>query len=536
MNDNKPSRLSVYYPLFLVVMLIAGVFIGSRFSGGDGSGDQFLPIPGKSRYNKIAQILNYIDQDYVDSVQKEKLVNSAISAILKDLDPHSYYIPASEMAEYNDPLEGNFDGIGVEFMILNDTVRVVSAIEGGPSEKLGIQAGDKIVSVEGKNIAGNGITNKNVVDMLRGKRGTDVNIKVMRGSSDKLIPFKITRGEIPIYSLATAQMLNDTTGYIKLSRFARTTYDEFMHGIDTLKHQGMKELVLDLRGNGGGYLSAAKEIAQEFLTKGQLIVYTKGKSQPKHVYRADKTGSLVDMPVAVLINEGTASAAEILTGALQDNDRGVIVGRRSFGKGLVQEQLPLGDRSALRLTVARYYTPTGRCIQKPYGDSIDYNDDYIHRYEHGELVDADSIHFNDSLKFTTPGGKTVYGGGGIMPDIFVPIDTVDASYYLSELSYSGAINAFAFDYANKHRQALMKYGNFKAFANDYKLPDSVFTELINYAASKGVPKDPKGISTSSKVIRNRLEASISRNLYGNNGFYSIVLKDDNVLDKAEEAL
>jgi carboxyl-terminal processing protease len=531
-NHNK-SKLIIYYPIMLAAMLVLGIYLGSFFSDSSQQGS-FLTPRSVNPSDKISQIINFIDNAYVDSVERNELIEKAIGAILKDLDPHSYYISAEELAAYTEPLEGNFEGIGIEFLVQNDTVRVVAAVEGGPSATLGIQAGDRIVAVDGVNIAGVDISNEDVVKKLKGPGGTVVAVEILRRGEK--IAFEITRGTIPLNSVVTAQMLDETKGFIKVSRFARTTYDEFMHHLAILEGQGMKELILDLRGNGGGYLNAAVKMSEEFLQKGQLIVYTEGKASPRKSYYAEKKGKYSNLPVAVLINEGSASASEILAGAIQDNDRGLIVGRRSFGKGLVQEHMSLRDESALRLTVARYFTPSGRSIQKPYGSEIEYEDDYEVRLAHGEFVSADSVQFNDSLKYTTPGGRTVYGGGGIMPDIFVGLDTVGASGYLSMVSYEGLINQFGYDYADAHRDELNTYKSYEKFGTDFVIEDDVFEAFTNFAETAGIAKDPDGISRSEDVLKIRIKAYIARNIWGNDGFYSVMNTDDNVLKEAQMAL
>ncbi|MEM9050881.1 MAG: S41 family peptidase [Bacteroidota bacterium] len=526
-NSNK-NKLIIYYPLMLAAMLVFGIYLGTFFS--DDGTRSFLPTKSSSNADKITQIISFIDREYVDTVAKNQMIEKAIASILEDLDPHSYYISAEEMAAYTEPLEGNFEGIGVEFLIQDDTVRVVAALDGGPSQELGIQAGDKIVAVDEENIAGVGIRNDDVISRLKGEGGTIVNVDVLRG--DKKIPFEITRGTIPINSVAAAQMLDNSVGYIKISRFARTTYEEFAESAQQLQKEGMQEMLIDLRGNGGGYLTAAVQIAEEFLQKDQLIVYTEGKASPKKSYYASKRGEYSDLPLAILIDQGSASASEILAGAIQDNDRGIIVGRRSFGKGLVQEHMSLPDNSALRLTVARYYTPSGRSIQKPYGGDIDYSADYEERFETGELVSADSINFADSLEYVTPGGRIVYGGGGITPDVFVGLDTVGASEYLSIVSYRGILNQFGFDYADAHRNELGEFDDYLDFESDFDVKSSVFDDFVSYAEDKGVAPDQEGIKISKKVIELRIKAYIARNIWGNDGFYSIMTDDDKVINEA----
>ncbi len=535
MNHNQDrSKLIIYYPIFLAGMLVLGIYLGTYFSNGASQPTTIFSTRSNSNADKITQIINYIDREYVDTVAKNNLIDKAIGAILEDLDPHSYYISAEELMAYTEPLEGNFEGIGVEFLIQDDTVHVVSAIEGGPSEALGIRAGDKIVAVDSSSIAGTGITNDQVIGLLKGPGGTQVEVDILRNK--KVIPFEITRGTIPINSVVTSQMLDGTTGYIKISRFARTTYDEFIEHMAELTNEGMKEIIIDLRGNGGGYLNAAVQISEEFLQKNQLIVYTEGKSSPKKDYYAMKRGTYAEMPLAILINQGSASASEIVAGAIQDNDRGTIIGRRSFGKGLVQEQLSLPDESALRLTVARYYTPTGRSIQKPYGGDVDYGADYDIRMAHGEMMSADSIHFPDSLKYTTPGGRIVYGGGGIMPDIFVSMDTVGASHYLSMVSYKGLLNQFGFDYADDHRSELGEYGSYRDFRREFQISDQLFNDFVAYAESEGVEKDKYGIKVSEEVLKLRIKAYIARNIWGNDGYYSIMVDDDKDLREAQIAV
>lgn len=531
--DNK-SKLKALYPLLFVIMLLGGVVIGANLFRAD-SASAVINIPGlKSSNNKLTQIINYIEDEYVDTIKKNELINSTIDHLLEQLDPHSFYIPAEELARVQEPLEGNFDGIGVEFRIQEDTIVVVNAIPGGPSESLGIMAGDRIVAVNDSNVAGVGITNSDVIRLLRGEKGSKVRVSIKRKKEQ--IPFTITRGEIPIFSVTANFLMDDKVGYIRVNRFARTTYDEFMEAVKELQQKGMEQLVLDLRGNGGGLLTTAIAMCEEFLKKNQLIVYTEGKSQPRESYYTKRNGSLSDIPLAVLIDEGSASASEILAGAVQDNDRGIIVGRRSFGKGLVQNQIPLADRSALRLTVARYYTPTGRCIQRPYGEDVNYNDDYQARYDRGELQEKDSIPIVDSLKFVTPKGKIVYGGGGIVPDEFVGLDTTGASWYYSELNYSGAIFQFAFNYVDENRTAFSQYDNVNAFMQGFNPGKKELAALNAFAREQGVNYEAKEFEKSRDRIRERLKALIARNLFSENGYYQVIVPYDNTVQKALEVL
>ncbi len=535
MNQNPTNnKFFIYYPLMLAAMLVIGIYVGSYFSSSGGSKPPFFPQFNVNSADKIGQIINFIDAEYVDTIAKNRLIDKAIRAILEDLDPHSYYISAEELAAYTEPLEGNFEGIGVEFLIQDDTVRVVAAIDGGPSAQLGVQPGDRILSVDGESIAGTGVTNEKVISLLKGPRGTEVSVEIKRQKQN--IPFKIVRNTIPINSVVTSQMIDSETGFIKIARFARNTHEEFTSHMASLSEQGMKDVIIDLRGNGGGFLTAAVSIAEDFLQKGSLIVYTEGKASPKQEYFANKKGQYAGLPVAILINEGSASASEILAGALQDNDRGILIGRRTFGKGLVQEHLNLSDKSALRLTVARYYTPTGRSIQKPYGGDINYEEDYNDRVAHGEFLSADSIHFPDSLQFTTPGGRIVYGGGGIMPDIFVSVDTLGASAYLNVLSYQGIINQFGFDYADQNRADLLNYGSYRDFKSKFQVNPALLRRFAEYAAARGVQADERGMKLSEYVIKLRIKAYIARNIWGNDGFYAIMNEDDNVLKEAVKAL
>lgn len=537
MNQKKYYR---FLPIAFSLVLIAGIILGF-FIEKNQSLDRFgnSIIPNRSaNYKKVDDIINYIDNNYVDSVNQDHLETDAIKGMLNDLDPHSMYISAVEFHQINDPLLGSFEGIGISFRIEKDTIMVISPIPGGPSQKAGLMAGDRIVDVNDTLIAGTGITNTQAIHKLKGPKGTKVKVSVYRRGVPKLINFTITRGIIPTYSLDIAYMVNKNLGYIKLNKFSATTYKEFDKAVKKLKEKGMKKLILDLRGNPGGYLGAAINVADEFLPQGKLIVYTKGLHRPKSFAFATKKGQLKHTDVAVLINEGTASAAEIVTGALQDNDVGIVIGRRSFGKGLVQEQIKLPDHSALRLTVARYYTPTGRCIQKPYkkDDFKDYYSEAYRRYTDGELINKDSIHFNDSLKFTTPKGKIVYGGGGIMPDVYVPlqIDTVHSFYNI--LANKGLIYQFAFDYTDSHRPQLRKYKSFKFFNQNFHMTNALYSKLVKYAAEKGIKESPEKVKDSKQKIAILFKAYVGRNILDEKGFYPIYHKIDNVFKKAVKVM
>lgn len=531
---NRP-KFYVYLPIVFALVLVLGILIGRTFSLNRGN---FISVNPGNQYNKIEEILHYISDQYVDTINEKQLVEKTITTMLQNLDPHSSYLTAEELQANNEPLQGNFEGIGIEFNIVEDTIRVLSAIPGGPSEQVGIQAGDKIVEVENKKVAGIKITNRDVLAKLKGQGGTKVKVGVLRRGKTKLQNFTITRGTIPIYSVDVSYMLTPKTGYIKISRFASDTYNEYLQAFKKLQGLGMQQLIIDLRGNGGGYLNTAVNIADEFLSKGKEIVYTIGKARPRADYKATEKGSFENGKLIILIDDGSASASEILAGAIQDNDRATIVGRRSFGKGLVQEQSEFSDGSAMRLTIARYYTPTGRCIQKTYSNGLeDYYKEEYNRYNSGELENQDSIKINDTLKFTTPGGKVVYGGGGIIPDVFVPLDTAGRSHYLAEVSYNGLINDFAFDYADKQRAKLKDtYPTVDSFINQFMISSVIFNDFVAYAQKNGVKPNEKQIKISESIIKLQLKALIARNIWNNSGFYPVLQQDDNVLKKALELL
>ncbi len=537
--SRKQNNYRTYLPIVFALVLISGIILGFLLQNkiARQPGSPFL-IGHPQPYNKVDEIIHYIENDYVDSVNQEHLETDAIKGMLNDLDPHSQYITAAEFNEINDPLLGSFQGIGISFRIEKDTIMVVNTIPGGPSEKVGLMAGDRIVKVNDTLVAGVHITNNQAMHKLKGKKGTKVRVTIYRRGVPKLLHFTITRDIIPMYSLDIAYMVNKQLGYIKLNKFSATTYEEFDRAVQRLQKQGMKKLILDLRGNPGGYLNAAIRVADEFLPKGKLIVFTKGLHRPKTVAYSTSKGRLKHTDVAVLIDEGTASAAEIVTGALQDNDIGVVIGRRSFGKGLVQEQLRLPDGSALRLTVARYYTPTGRCIQKPYkkDDFKDYYAEAYRRYLDGEMQHPDSIKFNDSLKFVTPKGKIVYGGGGIMPDIYVPLATDTLHSFYNILANKGMIYQFAFDYTDAHRPQLRKYKDFNSFDKGFHMSEKEYRNLVAYAKSKGIVSSPRKIKLSENRIKILFKAYVGRNILNEKGFYPIYHEIDPIFKKAVQVM
>jgi carboxyl-terminal processing protease len=534
--DKFRFKITIYLPILFALVLIAGILLGVRLAPKSAENQGFLPI-NLSQGNKISEILSFIERDYVDTVNIENLSDEAVSRILEKLDPHSQYIAASELNHVNEQLEGNFEGIGVQFRIENDTVMVVLPISGGPSEKVGIKAGDRIVIVNKDTIAGKGIQNPEVMKRLKGKRGTKVNLGVFRRGEKELIDFTITRDVIPTYSVDVAYMVNSSTGYIKINSFTATTQKEFSKALDELHAEGLSKLILDLRGNAGGYLQAAIDVADEFLKDESLIVYTKGQNRPKNFAFATKRGNFEEGQLVVLIDEGSASASEIVAGAIQDNDRGTIIGRRSFGKGLVQEQRGLTDGSALRLTVARYYTPTGRCIQKPYKEGTEaYYEEFHDRFVNGEVLHADSIHFNDSLKYTTPGGKVVYGGGGIMPDIFIPIENGENMAYYNRLINRGIIYDFAFEYTDTHRAEFSQFKDYKNFDSGFIVSETMFEDLVKLAAKKDIARDVAGINARKEEIKILLKALIGRNILDDLGFYPIYLQKDQTFQKTLEFL
>ena len=529
----EKKKVNPYMPLWFALVMIAGMFLGIWLYS-NSPGLSFFKLSGSGKFN---QVLQYVQKNYVDTIGKSRLEEKAITGMLESLDPHSTYISPAEFHDANDPLLGSFEGIGVQFRIENDTVAVILPVANGPSEKLGIKAGDRIVKIEGKNVAGIKISNNDVMRKLKGPKGTRVTVSIFRRGVKDLIDYTITRDVIPTYSMDIAYMVDNGIGYIKLNNFSATTHDEIHSALEQLKKNGMQKLILDLRGNGGGYLTAAVDIADEFLPKGRLIVYTKGSHHPREEFYSDGQGIFEQGDLLVMIDEFSASAAEIVTGAIQDNDRGIILGRRSFGKGLVQEQLNMKDGSAVRLTVARYYTPSGRCIQKPYKDGLDkYNNDYYHRFMNGELEHADSIKFPDSLKFKTRSGKTVYGGGGIMPDIFTPIEKDSTLKFYNLAVNKGLIFQWAFDYTDKNRSTLNRFRNVDEFESKFNVSDAMYSEFLSYALQKGLKHEGTNLAESDHRAKVLLKAYVGRNVLDNEGFYPILNTIDPGFRKALDVL
>lgn len=507
---------------------IIPIILGTLFLNGCVYG-QFRPSADGIKLERTLQLVQGL---YVDDVNSQELTEAAIRGMLKELDPHSTYLNKEDVKAMNEPLQGNFEGIGISFNMLTDTLYVMEVIADGPSQKVGIMPGDKIIYVNDTLIAGIKKNNQDIISMLRGPKGTEVNVKVLRRGMAELLPFKIVRDKIPITSIDAAYMVTGDIGYIRLSRFGITSADEFKQAGQTLKSQGMKHLILDLTDNGGGILQVANDIVDEFLEEDKLIVYTEGKNQPRYTMNATGGDELKDGKLVILVNEASASASEILAGAVQDWDRGVIVGRRTFGKGLVQRQLPLTDGTMIRLTVARYYTPTGRSIQKPYenGNQEAYNQDFINRYNHGELFQADSIHFPDSLKYTTLVKKrTVYGGGGIMPDYFVPIDTTAGTMLHAKLNGMGIINRAAIaEVDNNRQQLLQKYPDVNKFIEKYQVPETMSTKLKQLAADDKIEWNEEQFNTSRPLIFVQLKALIARDLFDSSAFYHIINQESDI--------
>lgn len=520
----------IWYPLVISIAIVLGIVIGNYISTKKFTLD-------KDR--KINAVLNLIQSEYVDSIDVKDLVEQAIPAIIGNLDPHSYYIPASDIRAENEKLDGSMSGIGVSFFMMNDTANVDQVIPNVPAEKVGMLAGDRIISVNGESIVGGTLTAEGIRSKIRGEKGTKVRIGVKRNTSKKTLTFTITRDDIPMNTIDVSYMLDDKTGYIKIAQFGKNTYDEFFAALSKLKKDGASRYIVDLRGNPGGYMEMAILMVNEFLEQGELIVYTKGRKEREDIQVwSDDQGSFHDAQVAVLIDEYSASASEIMAGALQDNDRGLVVGRRSFGKGLVQKQIYLPDSSAIRLTIARYYTPSHRCIQKDYtlGDEDDYSKELYDRYSHGELYSADSIKVDKSKIFRTANGRIVYGGGGIVPDIFVPNDTTGITTYYRAVANLGLLQQYVYTYVDINRDQLKNVKTVKQLMGMMPSDDALTYDFVCYARDNGVPMRWYYINLSRSLIARQLRALVIRDVLGSEEFYRYYNRTDNTVNAALKAL
>ena len=513
----------------MAVAVVVGIFIGNRFSSRKYAVDND---------RKLNTILNLIADDYVDTTNINELIELSIPEILSNLDPHTTYFSAEDLKAANEDLNGSFSGIGISFMMMNDSISVIEVIPGGPSEKVGIMPGDRIVTVNDSVFVGPKVTSNDVVKCLRGDKGSQVKLGIKRNTSSKLLSFTVTRGDIPVNSVDAFYMLDKTTGYIKVNQFGFKTYDEFLNGLNQLKQEGAKRYVIDLRGNGGGYMERAILMANEFLPADQLIVFTKGRyKRDDSMVRSDGSGSFKDAEVVVLIDEYSASASEIFAGAIQDNDRGLIVGCRSFGKGLVQQQFVLPDSSAVRLTIARYYTPSGRCIQKDYKNGVNYDKELYDRYMHGELYSRDSMKVDKSQIFTTNvTGRTVYGGGGVVPDIFVPRDTTGVTSYYIDVANAGLLQKYAFHYTDINRKSLKQMKDYKQFLRMLPSDSELLNDFVDYASHNGVTPRWYYINLSRDLIVTNIKALIARDIFGNSAFYPIFNRNDKTIAAALKAL
>lgn len=497
-------------------------------------------LGGLMMQDKMMQTVNAVRNYYVDPIDLDTIYEKAIPSLLSELDPHSEYIPARLFNQVNESLEGEFDGIGIVFNAMTDTITVLNVVPQGPSFKAGVRSGDRIVRIDDRDVAGQGIAQDSLVKLMRGKRGTKVKLAIERQTLDELVEVEVVRDAIELHSIETAFMLDKGAGigYVRLSQFARTSYDELREALTKLRSEGLQKLIIDLRGNSGGFLDQAILIANEFLPAEKLIVYTEDRNGNKQKEYSRGNGTSTDLGLAILVDETSASSSEILAGAIQDNDRGIVLGRRTFGKGLVQTQIPFTDGSAVRLTVARYYTPTGRSIQKPYtaGDEMAYHMEIFDRYMHNEFFSADSIHFDESLKFTTPGGRTVYGGGGIMPDIFIPMDTVGITRYYTKVWDSNTLYRYTIRYADKHREALDKVSTLEEL-DSLLSADDLLSDFVRYAEQQGIATNRHELNISRDIILAQLRAYIGRNALGDDsGFYYNIYPVDKVMRRAVEEL
>ena len=525
---------SRFTPVIIAISVVAGILIGTFYAKHYG-GNKLGIINGSS--NKLNALLHVIDDQYVDTVDMSQLVESAMPQILAELDPHSTYIPAQKLEEVNSGLEGSFSGVGIQFTIQEDTIHVNSVVSGGPAEKVGLMAGDRIVTVDDSLFVGKDLTNEKAMRTLKGPKGSQVKLGVKRITEKELLDFVVTRGDIPQNTIDAAYMISNDFGYVQISKFGRTTHVELLNAIAQLSHQNCKGMIIDLRENTGGYMEAAIRMVNEFLPEGKLIVYTQGRKYPRMEEYANGTGSCQNIPLVVLIDQGSASASEIFAGAIQDNDRGTIVGLRSFGKGLVQQPIDFSDGSAIRLTIARYYTPSGRCIQRPYENGKDskYEMDWLDRYEHGEFFSADSVKLDKKLRYSTSLGRPVYGGGGIMPDVFVPRDTTGVTSYLMEVSNKGLLIQFSFQYTDRNRAKLDQF-NDETELQKYLEKQNIVEQFVQFAAQKGVKRRNLLINKSRKLLERNLYGNIIYNIQGKEAYIRYINRDDATVLKALEIL
>lgn len=528
MEKIKNTKFQIKLPIILAIGIAAGILIGATFASPDNTTANFM-----KGVMKFREVMSLIDRSYVDKINSDEMVETAVTKMLEELDPHTVYVSAKDVELSNSDLKKDFEGVGIEFNIFRDTIVVLAPLSGGPSEKVGLMAGDKIIEVDNEVVAGVGISNRGVIDRLRGKKGTEVDVKIKRQRNKDLLEFTIIRDKIPQYSVDAGYMVDDEIGYIKVNRFSETTYDEFREKLANLVDQGMKKLIVDLQGNPGGYMDRAVNMADEMIAENAMIVSQEGKEPRANAeYRAYRKGLFEQGPIIVLINEGSASGSEIVAGAIQDNDRGLIVGRRSFGKGLVQSMFRLSDGSELRLTISRYYTPSGRSIQKPYVNGLsDYQNDFHQRVEHGELFHADSIKFNDSLKYQTVKGRTVYGGGGIMPDYFIPLDTSADSQYYIKLRNNNVLREYALEYFQKNKTRLEKM-SFDEYHTKFKINDNMVKEMVSMGDKLGVPYDEEGFQKSEIIIKAIVKATIARNVWGREAYYPVINEINEIYQEA----
>ncbi|HAJ99458.1 MAG TPA: peptidase S41 [Bacteroidales bacterium] len=536
-SEKHPTGLRLYLPLILALVLVIGFLLGVKLSSNNRASVTRFLSPSHGQNELLNHLINYISISYVDSIDQQQLVEETIHALLRNLDPHSTFIPARDFQAMNDPLMGSFEGIGIEFNMILDTVVVINPIAGGPSQKAGLMPGDRIVKVGDENIAGVELPTNDVVRRLRGEKGTEITVKVLRRGVADLLPFTIVRDVIPQYSLDIAYMVDENIGYIRLNKFSATTHQEFVTAMRQLQEEGMKQLILDLRGNGGGVMDASIALADEFLSAQKLIVYTEGFNRQRQEVYSRRGGGFETQPLVILIDEWSASASEIVAGAVQDHDRGIIIGRRSFGKGLVQEQVNLADGSALRLTVARYHTPSGRSIQRPYQQGEEqYYFDLMQRMMGDAENPPQPEELGDTIQFRTSAGRIVFGGGGITPDIVVPMQSGEQFVFFNQAANKGLINRFAFNYSDRNRAALMRFANADAFVTNFTISQGILNDFLGFARAEGLSIPSQVHPESLALIRQNLKALIGRNIFGAEAFFPVLLQRDQTFTKAVDVL